>query len=64
MLSLSILLRRVGTREAQLDAMGREEEAQGIGVELLAIVGLQGKNRQTELCVNICKKGTDCGQNI
>jgi hypothetical protein len=52
-----VLGRGVGVRETQLDAVGKEEGARGVVVELATIITLEGTDRATEL-------GGDLGEEV
>ena len=60
-LSLPILLRSIGTGEAELDPMFSEKKPKSSGIELLAVVCLQSQNGEAELSLDIGEEGTYSG---
>jgi hypothetical protein len=61
---LAVLLRRVGTRESQLNAERGQKKAHGIGIILTAIICLKGEDGKAKLSLNIGDEGTYCRKNV
>ena len=60
----AVLLRCVGAGEAQHDPTRSQEGAKHLVVELTAIVGLEGENRASELCVDEDMEREQRGQDV
>jgi hypothetical protein len=55
--STAVLLRRVGTREMEDNAMSSEESANSEVIKLFAIIGLEDMDGSTELGGDVGEKG-------
>ena len=60
----AVLLRCVGAGEAQHDPTRSQEGAKHLVVELTAIVGLEGENRASELCLDEGMEREQRGQDV
>ena len=63
-LSLPVLLRSVGARETELNAVLEEERAQSVVIKFPTIVGLQSKPTEPKLCMNVGVEGLEERENV
>lgn len=61
-LSLTVLLRGVGTSETKDSAVRCKEVSNGGIVKLFSVISLQSESRTTKLCGDIGIKGGECGE--